>query len=282
MNQAAFSRLPAHGRHFLYFAAALFLSSAGVAQAETIWQKDNDFVRIEKADGSQAASNLPKLSADAVRAALSAVQVSSDGTSSPLFDEEQVAVLAGPISRGLAEASPGQDVTFSIHGRAGFVDYFGPPRATAGRIFVDGDSLGLIIGMVKATFLSSTFAVDVARIRTGSRMTAQETEHRIVPGSGVTLAIAGRTDWARIAPAAWVGTAGTPIPQPAYVQAPAAAPEQPAAPAMVTAPVPQDPNQIEQRFAALKRLLDSHMITQEEYDHAKADLLKAMANLPAH
>ena len=265
----------------------MFLSSAGVAQAETIWQKDNDFVRIEKADGSQAASNLPKLSADAVRAALSAVQVSTDGTPGPLFDEDQVAVLAGPISRGLAEASPGQDVTFSVHGRAGFIDYLGPPRATSGRIFVDGDALGLIIGMVKGTFLSSTFAVDTARIRTGSRMTAQETEHRILPGGAVSLAIAGRTDWARIAPAAWTGTYGTPIPQPVYAQAPAAAaaaaaPEQPAAPAMVTAPVPQDPNQIEQRFAALKRLLDSHMITQEEYDHAKADLLKAMANLPAH
>jgi len=72
-------------------------------------------------------------------------------------------------------------------------------------------------------------------------------------------------------------------PAPARMAAPsvaASAPEQPAAPALVTAPVPQDPNQIEQRFAALKRLLDSHMISQDEYDHAKADLLKAMANLP--
>lgn len=291
MIQAAFSRLPARGRHFLFFAAAFFLFSAEAAQAETVWQRDNDFVRIVKADGTQAASALPKLSADAVRAALAAVQVSNDGGSGPLLDEDQLSIIAGPLARGLAEASPGEDVTFSVHGRSGFLDYLGPPRATAGRIFVDGDSLGLIVGMVKGTFLSSTFAVDPDRIRTGSRMTAQETEHRIIPGGPVSLAVAGRTDWARISPAAWTGTFGTPIvqapapshpaaqPQPAVA---AQAPEQPAAPSLVTAPAPQDPNQIEQRFAALKRLLDSHMISQDEYDHAKADLLKAMANLPGH
>lgn len=290
MIQAAFFRLPARGRHFVFFAAALFLSSAGGAQAETVWQRDNDFVRVVKADGTQAASSLPKLSADAVRAALAAVQVSGDGATVPLLDEDQISIIAGPIARGLAEASPGQDVTFSVHGRNGFIDYLGPPRATAGRIFLDGDSLGLIIGMVKGTFLSSTFAVDTDRIRTGSRMTAQETEHRIVPGGAVSLAIAGRTDWARISPAAWTGTYGTPMvqaPAPARAAAPvpaavaAPAPEQPAAPALATAPAPQDPNQIEQRFASLKRLLDSRMISQEEYDRAKADLLKAMATLPA-
>lgn len=275
----------------MFFAAALLLSSAQMAQAETIWQKDNDFVRIVKADGTQATSNLPKLSADAVRAALIAVQVSSGNETGPLLDEDQLDLIAAPLARGLAEASPGQDVTFSVHGRASMLDYLGPPRATAGRIFKDGESLGVIIGMVKGTFLSSIFALDPDRIRTGSRMTAQETEHRIVPGGAVSLAIAGRTDWARISPAAWSGTYGTPIAQtpmpsyaaaPAQAAAPAMAPEQPAAPSLATAPVPQDPNQIEQRFAALKRLLDSGMINQQEYDHAKADLLKAMANLPAH
>jgi len=285
--QAAFPRLPVRGRHFLFIAAALFLTSA---QAETVWQKDNDFVRIVKADGTQASSSLPKLSSDAVRSALMAVQVSGDDGTGPLLTADQLDIVAAPIARALAEASPGQDVTFSVHGRSSFLDYLGPPRATAGRIFYDGDSLGLIVGMVKATFLSSTFAVDTDRIRTGSRMTAQETEHHIVPGGAVSLAITGRTDWARISPAAWNGTLGLPMaqaPAPASVAAPTPPPPapvaaQPASPAMLAAPVPQDPNQIEQRFAALKRLLDSHMISQEEYDHAKADLLKAMSNLPAH
>lgn len=289
MIQAAFPRLPVRGRHFLFFAAALFLSSA---QAETVWQKDNDFVRIVKADGSAAASRLPKLSPDSIRAALTAVQVTNDGETGPLLDSDQLSIIAEPLARGLAEAGQGQDVTFSVHGRSGILDYLGPPRTTAGRIFLDGDSLGVIIGMVKGTFLSGTFAVDADRIRTGSRMTAQETEHRIVPGGFVSLAVAGRSDWARVSSAAWGVGYGAPVaqaaPSPAYAAAPASAPaaaqpaEQPASPAMLAAPAPQDPNQIEQRFAALKRLLDSHMISQEEYDHAKADLLKAMANLPAH
>lgn len=293
MIQAPFSRLPVRGRHFLFFAASLFLASAQAGKAETIWTRDNDFVRLERADGASAASTLPKLSADAIRASLTAVQVTHDNELVPVLDGEQLAIIAEPIARALAEASPGQDVVFSVHGRWGTMDYFGPPRSTSGRIFVDGNSLDLIIGMVKGTFLASGLTVDPTRIRTGSRLTAQDTEHRIVPNSAVSLAIAGRTDWARISPQAWVGTTYvTPLVQQAPAAAPAYAPSpasaaaaplpEPASPAMVAAPVPQDPNQIEQRFVALKRLLDNHMISQDEYDHAKADLLKAMASLPQH
>jgi hypothetical protein len=273
----------------LFFAASLFLFSAEAGQAETIWTKDNDFVRLERADGASAASTLPRLSADAIRASLSAVRVTHDSETVPVLDEDQLAIIAEPISRALAEASPGQDVVFSVHGRWGTMDYFGPPRSTAGRIFVDGGSLDLIIGQVKGTFLASGLTIDPSRIRTGSRLTAQDTEHRIVPNGAVSLAIAGRSDWARISPQAWIGTsysgpmAQAPAAAPAYAAAPAASaapmPE-PASPAMVAAPVPQDPNQIEQRFLALKRLLDNHMISQDDYDHAKADLLKAMASLP--
>lgn len=290
MIQAPFLQLPVRGRHFLFFAAALFLSSAQASQAETIWSKDNDFVRLERADGASAASTLPKLSADAIRASLAAVQVTHDGETVPVLDADQLELIAAPIARALAEASPGQDVVFAVHGRWGTLDYFGPPRATAGRLFVDGGSLDLIIGQVKGTFLASGLTIDPTRIRTGSRMTAQDTEHRIIPNGAVSLAIAGRTDWARISPQAWIGTTyGAPIAQtpaaPAYTpsQLPGAtATPEPASPAMVAAPVPQDPNQIEQRFLALKRLLDNHMISQDEYDRAKADLLKAMATLPAH
>jgi hypothetical protein len=289
--QAAYVTPFRGGRFFFFIAASLFL--AAPAGAETVWQKDNDFVRIEKADGQAAPSTLPKLSADAVRAVLAAVRVSGDGESGPLFDEGQLSLVAGPIARGLADAGPGRDVVFAVHAHAGFMDYLGPPRSTAGRVFIDGDSIGLIVGMVHDTYLTGAFTPDPARIRTGSRLTPQETEHRLVPGGPVSLAMAGRTDWVRISSVAWTGTYGMPMTQaPAPVQAAptaTAAPMPTPAPAVavpntpaatLAAPAPQDPNQIEQRFAALKRLLDNHMISQDEYDHAKADLLKAMSTLP--
>jgi len=271
---------------------------AAPAGAETVWQKDNDFVRLEKADGGTAPSRLPKLSADAVRAVLAAVQVSGDGETGPLFESSQLALIAGPIATALGQASLGQDVTFAVHAHTGFLDYIGPPRTTAGRIFIDGDSVGLILGMVHDTFLTSTFAADPDRIRTGSRLSAQETEHHIVPGGAVSLAVAGRGDWAKISSLAWTGTYGMPMTQaPAPVSAPAqammpaaagVAPVAAPAPVMnpanpsaaISAPVPQDPAQIEQRFAALKRLLDNRMISQDDYDRAKAELLKSMATLP--
>jgi len=291
--QAANVTSPRGGRFFFLFAAALLL--AGPAGAvETVWQKGNDFVRLEKADGGTTPSSLPKLSADAVRAVLASVQVSGDGETGPLLESDQLSLIAGPIAKALAQAGPGQDVAFAVHVQSGILDYLGPPRATAGRLFIDGDSVGLILGMVHDTFLTSTFAADPARIRTGSRLTPQETEHRIVPGGAVSLAVAGRGDWAKISSVAWTGTYGMPMVQapapapaqvapiaaapPMAVPAPAAAPMTPAA--TMAAAAPQDPNQIEQRFAALKRLLDNHMINQDEYDHAKADLLKAMATLP--
>jgi hypothetical protein len=65
---------------------------------------------------------------------------------------------------------------------------------------------------------------------------------------------------------------------PVAAPAPVMDPANPAA--AVSAPVPQDPAQIEQRFAALKRLLDNRMISQDDYDRAKAELLKSMATLP--
>ena len=290
MIQAAFVTAPRGGRFLFLFATALLLAAPAGA-VETVWQKNNDFVRIEKADGGTSPGSLPKLSADAVRAVLASVQISGDGETGPLMDNDQLSVISGPIANGLAQAGPGQDVTFAVQAKSGILDYLGPPRATAGRVFVDGDSVGLIIGMVHGTYLTSTFAADPSRIRTGSRLSAQETEHRILPGGAVTLAVAGRGDWARISSFAWTGTYGMPLVQtpaapaalpaaavvPGQVPAPVAA--QPATPAAAPA-VPQDPAQIEQRFAALKRLLDNHMISQDEYDHAKADLLKAMATLP--
>jgi hypothetical protein len=275
--QAAFPRFS------LSLAAALLFLSAS-ARAETIWSKDNDFVRIEKADGGTSPGNLPKLSPDAVRAVLAAVQVNTGSETRALLSDGQLELVAGPISRALAQAAPGQDVTFAVHEHSSMFDYLGPPRTTAGRLFLDGDAVGVIIGMVHGTFLAGGLTIDTSKIRTGSRLVAQDTEDHIVPNAAVSLAIAGRNDWARVSPAAWSGTFGTPMaysaapaPAPAAAMAAPAAPAAPASPALLAAPVPQDPSQIEQRFAALKRLLDAHMISQEDYDRSKADLLKAMS-----
>lgn len=261
----------------------LLSASAG---AETVWSKDNDFVRIEKADGGgSSAGSVAKLSPDAVRAVMNAVQVNTGSETRPLLNEDQLDLVAGPISRALSQAAPGQDVTFAVHEHASMFDYLGPPRTTAGRIFLDGDAVGVIIGTVHGTYLAGGLTVDPSKIRTGSRLVAQDTSDRIVPNGAVSLAVAGRNDWARVSPAAWSGTFGTPMAQPAAPAAPAMAPAAalpaaqaaPASPSLLSQPAPQDPGQIEQRFAALKRLLDAHMISQEDYDRSKADLLKAMS-----
>lgn len=270
----------------------LSLAFLGSARAATnLWQYKDDFVRLEPADGAPAnppARVLPVLSTDAVRAVLASVRVGGEHGETELLDEDQVAAIAEPVARGLKIAGPNEDVAFAVHS-VSFMSIVGPPKTTAGRILYDGEAIALIIGQVQETYLRNMVTIDPAMIKTGSRRAAQQTAYHILPGGAVSLAQAGRGDWARISPVAWTGTYGMPM-----VGAPAApsvgaippgsgtfAPVAPVSPAAVlTAPPPSDPLQIEQRFAALKSLLDRQMISQADYDQAKAELLKALSTLP--
>lgn len=274
------------------------LCAAGLrAQDSTIWQAKDDFVRLEPGAGPSAAPRLlPPLSPDAVHAVLASITLTGAGGSTPFLDDDQVALLSEPVARALKSAAPGQDVTFAAH-YVSVMSVLGPPKTTAGRIFYDGDAIGVILGQVKATYLRNYLALDPSQIRTGSRSAVQEKDYRIVPGGAVSLAQSDRGDWARISPVAWTGTYGMPIAPPPPVATSAGAPQPNAPPPVpsIDAPVPapmasaaatvgasppSDPLQIEQRFATLKRLLDSRLISEADYDRAKADLLKAIAELP--
>jgi hypothetical protein len=266
-------------------AGALFFAGS-IAMAADIYHKDDDFVRLEKAEGidSPVPSTLPALSADAVRAALSAVKLGGEGgATTPLLTDDQLDFIAAPIARGLRSASSGEDVVFAVHYRGSIMSYVGAPLSTAGRVWVEGDHLALILGQVQASYIRYALSVDPDVIHTGSRSAAQETKYHILPTGAVSLVKADRGDWARILPVAWVGTVGTPVAAaPASLPAPAtvAAPVAPAA--VLSASPPADPRQVEERFAALKRLLDNHLITQEDYDRTKDALLKAIAQPPGH
>jgi hypothetical protein len=244
-------------------------------------------VRLESADSPKAGANvgsLPPLSTDAVRAVLASIKLTGPDGAADFLNDSQLSAISEPVSRAMRAAMPGQDVTFGVHvpSTGSFFALVGPPRMTAGRIWLENDSVGVIIGMVNATYLANAVTVDRSMIRTGSRLGAQETTYRIVPGGAVSLAQANRSDWARISPVAWTGTYGMPVAPAAAAQPPQPAmmPEPSTPSAALSAPVPRDPMQIEQRFATLKRLLDNHMISEQDYQHAKDDLLKAMTTIP--
>jgi len=272
---------------------ALVALQAANAAAQVVWQQKDDFVRIEHAQGAPDSqpSTITNLSPDAVRAILSAVHISGPDGEMPFLTDSQVALLADPVSRALKRAGPKDDVVFAAHYVGSFMSIVGPTKTTAGRIFIVGDAVGLIIGQVQEAYVRNIVTMDPSLIRTGSRQASQQTDYRILPGGPVSLAQSGRSDWAWISPVAWTGTYGTPLAvAPVPPSAPVApVPVAPAAPSVVpaslpaaAAPVPDDPLQIEQRFASLKHLLDQHLISESDYESAKADLLRAMATLPPH
>lgn len=284
---AVYRSWPARGLILAVLLLAVFQTRTDAATI--IWQEKDNFVRIEPAAGAAdvpPTSHISNLSPDAVRAILSAVHVSSADGEMPFLTDGQVEQLAEPISRALRVAGPREDVVFAAHYVASFMSIVGPPKSTAGRIFIVGDAVGLIIGQVQAAYVKNIVKLDPSLIRTGSREAPQQSEYRILPGGPVSLAQSGRSDWAWISPVAWTGTYGTPLaaapvpaPMPPVVTS---APVAPAPTASVTVPIPTDPLQIEQRFASLKHLLDQHLISESDYESAKADLLRAMATLPPH
>ncbi len=292
---AGYRSWPARGLILAVLSLAGLQASADAATI--VWQQKDDFVRIEPAAGAADTppiSHITNLSPDAVRAILSAVHVSSADGEMSFLTEGQVALLAEPVSRALRMAGPRDDVVFAAHYSSSFMSIVGPPKSTAGRIFIVGDAVGLIIGQVQAAYVRDFVNLDPDLIRTGSRGASQQSEYRILPGGPVSLAQSGRSDWAWISPVAWTGTYGTPLAAapvpPSMPIAPAApvassasiAPVPPAPPTSAAAPVPTDPLQIEQRFASLRHLLDQHLISESDYESAKAELLRAMTTLPPH
>jgi hypothetical protein len=237
-----------------------------------------------------------------VHAVLASIKLTGEGGDTPFLDDEQLALISEPVARALRSAGANQDVVFAVH-YVSVMSLLGPPKTTAGRLFAEGDGIGVILGQVQSTYVRNYVSLDRSLIRTGARGAAQETRFHIVPGGAVSLVQSDRGDRAHISPLAWTGTYGMP---PLSAPAAPAAPVAPAAPALYapptapTAPVaapppppppaapaallavppPSDPLQIEQRFAALKRLLDAQLISPADYDKAKAELLQAISTLP--
>jgi len=295
------------GRLIAAAALASFLTVFGTPAlaANVVWQQKDDFVRIEPAEGATAnpaPSRLPILSPDAVRAVLSAIKLSGEDGQVPFLDEDQLSIIAEPLAKALQIAAPGQDVAFAVH-YVSVMSIVGPPKTTGGRIFVDGDAVGVILGQVQESYTRNWVSLDASKIRTGARSAPQQTGYRIVPNGFVALARPDRGDWARVSPAVWLGPnfampVSSPPPVYAAPAAPAfappaapafAPPAAPAAPATAPAPVappaaiapPANPT-FEERFAILKRLYDQHLITEAEYEKSKATLLQGLSTLPPH
>jgi hypothetical protein len=275
-----------------------FLFGKTPAQAETgevdpkqrVWQLEK-FTKIELVRSEQGASpnqHPAQWSAEALRQQLATVQTAFRGSPEPLFGADELLALSGPLSQALALAKPGDDVLLlSTHRRANGIAM--APFGITARLFVKDGSLQMIVHDSRLDFMDTYFGTRVLPSFTfGSRDK---------PGSAALKSAAAtslRADWLSFAPAspASVGASassppGGASPAPVAAQPVAAEAKSSVASPLPVAPAPQaapaarprsaaSADEIEQRLTTLKRLRDKQLISEEEYQQKRKEVLQLL------
>lgn len=245
---------------------------------------------VPREAGASPSQHPVTVPAEALRQQLSVLQFSERSARGALFAADELAELAAPLAQALDRAGPGDDIVLLSSARrdAGIL---GSPKALTARLFVQGGALQFIAHDARFEFFD-TYRGTHAEPRFVFGM-------RNAPGAA-TLQGSGawtqpRADWVAIPLAAL--TAAVPTPTPAPATAPAAAPAAPAAappaaavapspappaPSPAAAPAPRKPvdaageQDIERRLDTLKRLRDKGVITEDEYQLKRKEILQLL------
>jgi hypothetical protein len=167
----------------------------------------------------------------------------------PAFTDEEIRRMAAGISKALASATPADRINFQVkHPRGIFT-----PTLTTGVVYVKDDRLGVILGNYR--YLPIPDAHDLYNQFSDPLDTQGSQTFTIVPGPFQELYKSGRSRlknrWLLID----------------YKALLSSSPEQ-------QTKTPEIPEGLEEKLSTLKRLRDQGLITQEEYQEKKKELLK--------
>lgn len=220
-----------------------------------------------------------QLTPEALRQLLARVQFVGRSGAQPLFAADELAELAAPLAQALERAGPGDDVLLlSSSRREGGV--LVAPTAITARLFVQGEpgqgaqgqgeTLQLIVHDARLEFYDQYRGTNIApRFVFGSRGSAGTVSLRSAGASNA------RADWLALP---LQTTAGAPAVPAAMTPAPLAAP----AAAPVATPSPRKPldaagaDDIERRLETLKRLREKNLISEEEYQLKRREILQLL------
>jgi len=290
-------------------------ASARVVSVE--YEGKFSYVRIENAEPGAPPNEHPvNIAVPALRSVLVAV-VLPDRKSEALLSNEQLDEIAGPLAAALAKAGAGQDVSFAVSGRHGFLGPLAPRLTTTARLFRRDGQLQVIFGRVRHNFESQYRATGyLMPFEPGSRAKVIDSAAMVAVASE-TLGTVRRPDWVALrldAPAAAAAASGAsagaaaastgaatavpapatpaavppPVPTsspataaPAAAATPTPAPPRagpPAAPAPQAAPPDADTlyRHVAERLRVLERLRKDGLITEQEYQDKRREILKAM------
>ncbi len=221
-----------------------------------------------------------------VRVALQSFVLPGD-KNQPLFNADELAEIEAPLARALARATPQQDVCFAVSGQHGNFAPLSPRLVTTARVFQAGGRLNFVFGLVRHDWDSQFKATGaVIAFEPGHRARSQRAEAKVAADAARGDSL--RADWVAL------GNLSSP-PAPTAAQsaaadakaaaAPASAPQVPAAAAPVppSAAPPSAPAQtakpgnyenIAERLRTLQKLRDEGLITQQEYEEKRREILK--------
>ncbi|WP_417069729.1 SHOCT domain-containing protein [Niveibacterium terrae] len=239
-----------------------------------------DFLRIDtRGAQAQPSAHPVQLSADQVATALSGIKIQGFKQTNILFSEDEIRRFAPAIAIGLAKANAYQDLIFVSTGQHSWSGLMAPLLANSGRIFFADGRLNLILGSAHIDFLADLRqgSRQPPRFDFGSRGTRTPKINILGVEKGEAKII--REDWIAIsianvaAPATVPVTTANPIDRNRI--SPVQQPQPVAQPAPQAAPV-EDPfyGKQEARLRALKRMRDQGLITDEEFQQKRADVLK--------
>ena len=232
-------------------------------------------VRLAPKEAGAAANQHPaSIDAAALTTRLEAVEAVTLHGTDALFDPDEVKDLVPVLVRALSLARPDDDVLLLSTARRG--GKLVVPMALTARLFVEGDALQLIVHDTRVDFIEKyRNARIVPKFEFGSRAQKARAEIR---SAG---AASKRADWLSI-PLGGLSAAAVPAApvKPVAATAPAAATPAPAPAAAAQPAAPGSPaaigDEVEQRLIVLKRLRDKGLISEEEYQQKRKEVLQGL------
>jgi hypothetical protein len=150
MRRANFRR-----RHLspLVLAATLAACAAvGTSDRTDVYRSNDDNVRLEPLESGVAPNSHPfVISAGQLRELLAPLKVSRAESidNVPVFLNEELNTIVPPLMIALSKAGPNQDVTFAVTSYRGLLGKYSPKSLTTGRLFVSGNTINLIFGLMQ-------------------------------------------------------------------------------------------------------------------------------------
>lgn len=278
-------------------------SAAGRVVAK-VYEGRDSYVRIETREPGAPLNQHPvAIEPQLLREMLMRV-VLAGKDNDPVFISSELDEIVPPLAQALARVLPEQDVSFAVSGRHA-LGGLAPRSVTTARVFYIDGRMNLIFGLVakdwESEYRGSGYLI---AFEPGKRSAMVDRGVRVAATGG---AVSKRADWLVIdplappavakpapppgtpAPAVVITPAATPAPtSPApAVAPPAAAPTPPAAapgptpqPATPAAPGAVDSDalyrQTAERLKVLQKLREAGVITEEEYQQKRREILKGL------